>query len=354
MRLKWKLVVASTKMLFRQKEAVIWTFLLPLLMIFLFALVDFGGVGRLELGVVNNSGQNASSLISALKEVRTLDVTEGSSSNELEALQKGERDLVLVIDHPDQSGSGVLTAYVNDAKPQEAQLGSLLIQRVLDENALSRTPVEGRTVLRTATLKGRNLTYIDFLIPGIVSMSIMQMGIFGVAFSFVALKKRGILRRLSVTPVSPNDFVVAQIITRLAVVMLQICLMVGIGMLFLHLHFVGNIVSIFVIGILGALVFLGVGFTIAGVSRSEDQVAPLANIVAMPMILLSGVFFSRANLPGIIHVITGFFPLTYFTDSMRAVAIDGASLLDVGWNLVGLVLWGIVTSLLAIRFFRWE
>src|SRR5262245_21976096 len=130
MRLKWKLVIASTKMLFRQREAVIWTFLLPLLMIFLFALVDFGGVGRLALGVVNNSGDAANGLISDLKEVRTLGVTQGSSSDELEALQKGERDLVLVTDSlRDQSGDGVVTAYVNDAKPQEAQLGSLLIQR---------------------------------------------------------------------------------------------------------------------------------------------------------------------------------------------------------------------------------
>jgi len=354
MRLKWKLTIASLKMFFRQREAVVWTLVLPIFMIILFSLVDFNGIGRLELGVVNQADAAALKVISALREVRTLAVIEGPYETELLALERGERDLVLVISGFEGVRDG-LTAYINNEKPQEAQLGTLIIQQVLDNEVFQHSSLGSeRVVLNVNAVQGRNLTYIDFLIPGVVSMSIMQMGIFGVAFSFVSLKKRGILRRLFVTPIRPNDFILAQIITRLIVVMLQISLLVGVGVLFLDLHFSGNVGGMFVVGVLGALVFLGIGFAIAGVSRSEDQVAPLANIIAMPMILLSGVFFSRASLPDVINAITGYFPLTYLTDTMRAIVIDGATLGEVGWGLLGLLIWSAVSCLLAIKLFRWE
>jgi ABC-2 type transport system permease protein len=138
------------------------------------------------------------------------------------------------------------------------------------------------------------------------------------------------------------------------VVLLQISLLVGIAILFLHIQFAGGMVEMFLIGVLGAFVFLAIGFAIAGISRSEDQVAPLANIVAMPMIVLSGVFFSRNNLPGIIHAITDFLPLTYLADGMRAISLEGAGITDLGPQLIGLAVWCLVASLAAVRFFRWE
>jgi ABC-2 type transport system permease protein len=356
MRIVWTLTVASFKMYIRQREAIIWTFVFPLLVIVLFSFVKFDGLGKMHLGVVNEAGSEGTPLLAALKNVKSFEVTEGSKSVEVQELEKGERDIVLLIpsgfhDSPD----AVLTAYADaEAKPQEAQLGSLILQRVLDELTFSRTPHMNRALVHLEPLKTRNLAYIDFLIPGVLAMSIMQMGIFGVAFSFVSLKKRGILRRLWVTPIRPVDFVAAQVATRVVVLLLQIALMIGVGILFLHLHFAGNLLSLFVVGLLGAVIFLGFGFAIAGISRSEDQVAPLANIISLPMMLLSGVFFSRSNLPGFIHTITDFFPLTYLADGMRSIAIDGASLLQIGPQVIGLVVWGAIAVVIAIKMFRWE
>jgi len=355
MRLKWKLTVASLKMFFRQREAIIWTLLLPVFMIALFALVKFDGIGRLHIGVVNEAGGESSVFLSALGNVETVEITEGTLEHEVAELNKGERHLVLVIPQSFQTGVGVqLTAFSNEASPREGQLASLLVQGVLDEPSLRQFPVGTRCVLSTRALQGKRHTYIDFLLPGIISMSIMQMGIFGVAFSFVSLKKRGILRRLWVTPIRPGDFVLAQITMRLVVVMLQISLLVGVGAFFLDVHFTGSLLDMFIVGVLGAFVFLGFGFAIAGVSRSEDQVAPLANIIAMPMILLGGVFFSRSNLPGIVHAITQILPLTYLADAMRAIAIGGATLGEIGSDLLALSLWCVLSCVAAIRFFRWE
>jgi ABC-2 type transport system permease protein len=359
MRIKWKLTVASLKMYLRQKEAIIWNILFPFFMVLLFSFVRFGGVGGIGLGLVNQAGERASTLVRTLKQVTSLRVLEGGKELELAQLEKGERDLVLIIpDSYDPRVGGSMPVYVNDARPQEVELGMLVLQRVMDELTFSHNPAlkagAGRTQLEARHVHSRNLTYIDFLLPGVLAMSIMQMGIFGVAFGFVSLKKRGILRRLWVTPINPNDFIFAQVATRLLVVAIQMTIMVAAGVLLFDLHFVGGVGELFVVGILGAVVFLGIGFAIAGVSKSEDQVAPIANVINLPMMLLSGVFFSRANLPGFVHVITDYFPLTYLADGLRSVAIDGASLGQVGPQLMGLSVWSVLSCVVAVRLFRWE
>jgi len=355
MRLKWKLTVASIKMYLRQKEAIIWNLLLPLFMVVLFGFVKFDGIGHIELGVVDESGGSGKMFVSALKNVKTLHVHEGLRESELKDLEKGDREIVLVISASfDPTSRDSLTAYYGEEKPREAQLGALVVQRVLDELTFQRSPSVQRSSLRTLPVKTRNLTYIDFLLPGILSMSIMQMGIFGVAFGFVSLKKRGILRRLWVTPINPNDFIIAQVATRVLVLVIQIILMVVVGVIFFNLHFIGNVLTLFLMAMLGAVVFLSMGFALAGISRSEDQVAPLANVITLPMMLLSGVFFSRTNLPGFVRTITDYFPLTYLADGMRSIAIDGATLAQVGPQLLGLVVWSVIACSLAVKMFRWE
>ncbi len=356
MRIKWMLTLASMKMFYRQREAILWTILFPLLVVILFGFVKFNGVGTIDLGVVNEAGAAGADLLSRIRTVRTFDVSEGTRDSEMVMLGKGEKDLVLVIPQGfDPAGAGELTAYGDvEAKPQVTQLGGLVLQRVLDESAFALAPGVRRTTLATVPVKSRNLTYIDFLLPGILSMSIMQMGIFGVAFGFVSLKKRGILRRLWVTPIRPNDFIIAQVAMRLLVLLVQMSVMVGVGILFLNLHFIGNLALIYLLGILGAVVFLGFGFALAGISKSEDQVAPLANIITLPMLALSGVFFSRTNLPGFVRVVTGVFPLTYLADGLRSVAIDGASIMQVMPQILGLTVWAVVSCAVAVRLFRWE
>ncbi len=355
MRLKWKLFIASLKMLVRQREAVLWSLLLPLFMILLFSFVRFDGVGSINLGIVNEAGSSSSKLLASLHEVSTLKLHEGTRDSELKELQKGEREIVLIIPATFRDSSATeLIAYTNDAKPQEAQLGGLILQRVLDEITFAKSDSPGRLKLKIQQMKSRNLTYFDFVAPGILSMSIMQLGIFGVAFGFVSLKKRGILRRLWVTPVRPNDFIIAQVSMRLVLVMAQILVMTLVPYFFLDLHFIGNFWEMFVVGILGAIVFLSMGFAIAGIGKSEDQVAPLANMIAMPMLLLSGIFFSRNSLPGFVRAVVDYLPLSFLADAMRSIAIDGATIGQVSPQILGLAIWCVVSILGAVKMFRWE
>lgn len=355
MYLKWKLFIASLKMLMRQREAVLWSLLLPLFMIVLFSFVRFDGVGRIELGLVENGEEIGGRIKEALQAVKTLTVHVGTREAELQALKKGERDLVVIVPaHIIPASTFEVVAFTNDAKPREAQLGVLIVQRMLDEMTFARLAGVARFIVRQQPLASRHLTYFDFVAPGILSMSIMQLGIFGVAFGFVSLKKRGILRRLFVTPIDPNDFIIAQVAMRLVLVMMQILIMTLMPYYLLDLHLIGSFAEMFMVGMIGAVVFLSFGFAIAGISKSEDQVAPLANVIAMPMLVLSGVFFNRSTLPGFVRAIVDYFPLSFLADAMRAIAIDGATLTDVVPQVAGLVAWCVVAVFIAVKLFRWE
>ena len=352
MRLKGKLIVVALKMFIRQKEAVLWTILLPLFMVFLFSFVNFEGMGTVTLGVVNRSQDTT--LVALLRQMKTLKIREGEEAAEIAELKKGDRALVLVLPLAFRPlGQDSLTLYMNAERPQETQAGRVIIQRALDELIFQSNNIP-RPTLHTEMVNSRNLSYIDFLLPGVLAMSIMNSGIFGVAFGFVVLKKRGILRRLLATPMNPSDFLISQVVSRLFVLMLQVAIMIGAGMLLFKLHFIGSIFNMFVVGILGGIVFLSIGFALSGTSKSEDQVAPLANIVTLPMMFLSGVFFSRSSLPGIAHTITGFFPLTYLADGLRNVAIEGATLTMIWPQLLGLTVWSIVMIFVATKAFKWE
>jgi ABC-2 type transport system permease protein len=186
-----------------------------------------------------------------------------------------------------------------------------------------------------------------------VGMTIMQLGLFGVAFGFVQLKRTGALRRLFATPTSPGYFLSAQVLSRLIIGVVQVAILFGVGIWF-GLQMFGDYATLLVIVLIGSAIFLAVGFAIAGWAKNEDQAAPVANLISLPMLFLSGVFFPREAMPEFLAAITGFMPLTYVIDALRAVVNDGANLLALGPELLGMVVWAILTFALAVFMFRWE
>jgi ABC-2 type transport system permease protein len=202
-------------------------------------------------------------------------------------------------------------------------------------------------------VQSRDLGYIDFLVPGIVGMTVMQLGLFGVAFGFVHLKRSGALRRLFATPTSPAYFLAAQVGSRLIIGFVQVAILFGIGIWF-GLQMFGNYLTLAVIVLLASMIFLAVGFAIAGWAKNEDQAAPVANLVSLPMMFLSGVFFPRDAMPDFLASVTQFMPLTYVNEALRAVVNEGAALTSLGPQLLGMGAWVAITFVLAVRLFSWE
>ncbi len=349
------LTVASLKMYLRNRGAVFFTLFIPLLIMAIFGVLNFGSSVAVRVGIVDQAHNPVSEvLISSLRQVPAVKLRTGDLEGERRALDRGDRDLVVVLPPSLGQAAAALPAYYNQGKPQEFQAALAIMTRFLDEASFRAAGTRPAFTVDAQPVKSRNLTYVDFLIPGIIAMSIMQLGIFGVAFSFVQLKQRGILRRLMATPMRVPDFIFAQVVSRLMVAALQVGLLLAVGFWLFHLHFVGNVFYLLLVGIVGAAIFIAIGFSISGIAKNEETAAPLTNLIAMPMMFLSGVFFPRGSMPDWLQGITQYLPLTFVADALRSISIDGSTLWAVRWDLVGMTVWLIISVFLATRLFRWE
>jgi len=203
-------------------------------------------------------------------------------------------------------------------------------------------------------VNSKNLTAIDFLVPGLIAQSIMQLGIFGVAFAFVSQKVTGVLKRILATPIRVYDIIIAEGFARIIISFLQIAILIGVSVAAYNLKVVGNLFAVGVLALMGIIIFQSIGFAIAGYAKDENQVAPLAQVITLPMLLLSGVFFSRDIFPAWLKSITDFFPLTYLADGMREIMNNGSGLDVVGKDFIGLLVWMVISFILAYKLFRWE
>jgi ABC-2 type transport system permease protein len=359
----WALFMASWKMFVRNRAALFFSLFLPLVIMLIFGVLNFEGSTTITLGVVDEAQTDASAaFIDHLGDLDYLEITEASRASELAALEKGDRDFVLVIPSdfaPALGGDTGLTAYASTADPAQAQVGQGLLQQAVG-TAIARAsgapipPGGGFTAPVTfESVASRDLGYIDFLVPGIVGMTVMQLGLFSVAFGFVQLKRTGALRRLFATPTSPAYFLSAQVASRVVIGYLQVAILVGIGILF-GLQMFGSWLVLAVIIGLALLIFLAVGFSVAGWAKNEDQAAPVANLISLPMLFLSGVFFPRDAMPELLRSITQFMPLTYVNEALRSVVNEGAGFTDLGPQFLGMAVWAVIAFFVAVRLFRWE
>jgi ABC-2 type transport system permease protein len=352
----WSLFVASFKMFVRNRAALFFSLFVPLLIMLIFGVLNFGGTTSTSLGVVDEADNPAShALVSALGATPSFEITPGDRDAELAELKQGHRDLVLVIPAGYQgsvtSGSSGLVAYSNQSKPEQAQIGGLLLNAVVGQ-VLAGGGGESPLV-SVEPLAGRSLGYIDFLVPGILGLTLMQLGLFSVSFGFVQLKRTGALRRLFATPTSPAYFLAAQVTSRLIIGLTQVLVLIGVGLWF-GLHLVGSVPLLLAISLLGSIIFLAIGFSIAGWAKNEDQAAPVANLVSLPMTFLSGVFFSRDAMPEFLRTVTDYLPLTYLNHALRSVINDGVGFGAIAGDLLGMTVWAVIAFLLAVRLFKWE
>ncbi len=195
--------------------------------------------------------------------------------------------------------------------------------------------------------------YIDFLIPGLIGMSLMNSGMWGVGFSLVDMRQRKLLKRFLATPMRRSDFLLAVMSSRLVLMVIEVGLLLVFGMLVFHMPVAGSFVSLAVVGSLAAIAFGGVGLLTACRAQKIESVSGLINVVMMPMWIFSGVFFSYEHFPAAALPFIKALPLTALNDALRAIILEGASLSSQSVRLLILALWGGVSFVLALRWFRW-
>ena len=351
------LTIASLKMFLRNRQALFFSLFMPVTILLIFGSIDFERPAKLRIGLVlHTPAPQTERLVEALRSAEILTTYLGTLDAELAELERGKRTAVLDIPDNlfspgDEADSGQIAVYLNAARPMEAQMALSVLNQFANRALLAALNAPPLFTIKQS-VQARNLRYIDFLLPGVIAMSVMQMSVFSVAFVFARYKEQGILKRLMATPMRPYQFVAANIITRLSMAVAQAFLFIVLGVAYFHVPIVGAYWLLALCVILGALMFLGLGFTISGLSKNIETVPVLANIVVFPMLLLGNVFFSASNMPAWLRLIADYLPLSFFSNALRGVMSDGAGPLGIKWDLIGMGVWAAVLIALAIVTFR--
>jgi ABC-type multidrug transport system permease subunit len=195
--------------------------------------------------------------------------------------------------------------------------------------------------------------YIDFLSPGLLGMNLMNSGMWGIGFALVDMRQRKLLKRFVGTPMRRSDFLLALTSSRLVLMVIEIVLLLGFGVLAFHMRVLGSPFTILLLTTIGAVSFGGLGLLTACRAQKIESVSGLMNLVMMPMWIFSGVFFSSERFPAMLQPFIKLLPLTALNDALRATILQGASLGAQSGRLLVLVLWGGVCFALALRWFRW-
>jgi ABC transporter DrrB family efflux protein len=201
---------------------------------------------------------------------------------------------------------------------------------------------------------GAAVRYVDYLFPGILGMNMMFGCLFGVGYVVLRYRKSGFLKRLQATPLSAFEFLTAQVLSRLGLILfVTTVLYLGIGTI-IHFHRAGSGLLVILVGILGALSMVAMGLTIAARFSSEEVVGGLLNLLTWPMMLLSGVWYSLEGSPRWVQWVAGLFPLTHVLNAARAVMIDGAGLPEISTDLIYLAATALVFLALGAWSFKWR
>ncbi len=195
--------------------------------------------------------------------------------------------------------------------------------------------------------------YIDFLIPGLLGMNLMNSGMWGIGFALVDMRQRKLLKRFVGTPMRRGDFLLALTSSRLVLMVIEIALLLGFGVLVFHMQVLGSLLTILLVATIGAVSFGGLGLLTASRAQKLESVSGLMNLVMMPMWIFSGVFFSAERFPAVLQPLIKLLPLTALNDALRATILQGASLAAQSGRLLVLLLWGGISFALALRWFRW-
>jgi len=201
---------------------------------------------------------------------------------------------------------------------------------------------------------GRKVRYVDWVIPGVLGMNLMFGALFGVGYVIVRYRHNGVLKRLQATPISALHFLSAQMASRLIIVV-TVNGLIFIGcLIFLDLIVLGNYLTMLLITLLGALAMIAMGLLIASRTANEELAGGMLNIATWPMLLMSDVWFTLDEAPLWMQQIANVMPLTHGVKALRAVMIEGSTLVDVSYHLIWLAVMTVVCLVLASLLFRWH
>lgn len=319
----------------RDRATLAWNILLPVALVIALAVI-FGGPERplFKVGVLNTG----TSIDRQLHPFLTTHYVEFfPARHQADAVRKVARhqmDLLLDL-------RGTPRYWVNTDSPK----GYIVEKLLLESN---------RGSMRREAVTGQAVRYVDWLLPGILGMNIMFSCLFGVGWVVVRYRKTGFLKRLRATPLRAIEFISAQVLSRLILILL-VTVFVFVGLkLALDFPLEGSPLLLLLVATLGAIAMIAMGLFVAARFTSEELASGILNVITWPMMLLSGVWFSLEGSAEWVQWLARLFPLTQMLEAARAIMLDGAGLADVAPQLLFLSLTSALFLFLGAAFFRWR
>lgn len=362
----WMFFIVNLRRLFRDRLALFFTFLFPLIFLFVFGSLNSGNKGvSLKVAIINESHSAFADQFTAQSEspnekVLKVDKTVTTFAAANEKMGRGELDATIELPpgfgqvKNGQYPSGqAIVHYTQNNQSAGQTLTSVLQARFQGINAKYVKAPAPFSVTSKQTNE-RSLSSFDYTFTGLLGFSILGAGIFGPMNVFPELKKMGILRRLHTTPLRVWQYFLANMLGNAVTGLASIAVMFIVALAVFHLHVVGNYVELALFLAYGIVMILGIGLALGGWAKNERQAAPLGNIIVFPMMFLTGVFFPRFLMPHWLQGITNYMPLTPVIDGARLIITEGKSLLDLGSQLGIMAVWLVIVYAIAFRVFRWE
>jgi len=339
------LLMARMLELKREPEVVFWVFIFPLLLALGLGIAFRNKPGNApSVAIVQFAGwQDAQTLLNRSPQPDRFKVKVLNEDAARQGFRLGKYDLVI---EPDSKGG---FTYLFDPARPESVLAKSEVNDALQAAAGRKEAIA--TTTRSSSEPGSR--YIDFLIPGLLGMNLMNSGMWGIGFALVDMRQRKLLKRFVGTPMRRTDFLMALASSRLILMIIEVGLLLLFGILFFHMRVLGSVASIALLAAIGSLTFGGVGLLTASRAQKIESVSGLINLVMMPMWIFSGVFFSYERFPTAIHPLIKALPLTALNDALRASILEGTPILHQWPRLLVMIIWGGLSFVLALKWFRW-
>jgi ABC-type multidrug transport system permease subunit len=341
----WHLLGARTKELLREPEVIFWIFMFPLLLALGLGIAFRNrpaDVSRVVI-VAGAGSQHLLDLLHSSPQHASIHADVLPAAEAFNRFRLGKYDLVIT------ATPGGAFDFRYDPDRPESVLARTVVNDALQDAAGRRDVLP--TAVRTSSEPGAR--YIDFLIPGLLGMNLMGSGMWGIGFALVEMRQRKLLKRYVATPMRRSDFLLALSTSRLLLMLAELVLLLGFGVLAFHMRVLGSWLTILLVSALGAMSFAGLGLLSASRTQKIETASGLINLIMLPMWIFSGVFFSYERFPAAVQPLIRALPLTALNDALRSTILEGGSLAAQGSRLLVLCLWGGLSFLLALRWFRW-
>jgi ABC-type multidrug transport system permease subunit len=342
--------MARLREFLREPEAIFWVYGFPIVMMVILA-IAFRNQPVEKVTVDIQAGTGAKEAKEALQQRSTEELKFAVQVNDAEAarqrLRTGKTDLVVIVEQ--QSGRPAYQ-YRLDKTRAESRLARSAVDAALQQAAGRQDPVP---TLADDEVTEPGSRYIDFLVPGLLGMSLMGGGLWGVGFVIVDMRLRKLLKRFLATPMKRSHFLAALILSRLLFTLPEVTLLVIFSHLFFGVTCMGSYWTVALLIVLGSLQFSGLGLLVATRAQTIETVMGLMNAVMMPMWIGSGIFFSIERFPAAVQPWLYVLPLTPLIHAMRRVMLEGAGLVAVAPDLLIVAAWAVGSFVWALKFFRW-